>query len=139
MIAIDLPTARRMAFSVVVGQAAVTLVAALVSLALAGRGAALSALLGGGISTAASLVMAALSFGGSAAGASAQRAIRAFYVGEAAKLAVVVVLFAVVFKALKVSPLPLFAAYLATFFVYWIALANALPPLGGGGHRGSGS
>ena len=137
MIAIDLPTARRMAFSVVLGQAAVTLVAALVSLALAGRGAALSALLGGGISTAASLVMAVLSFGGSAAGASAQRAIRAFYVGEAAKLAVVVVCFVVVFKALKVSPLPLFAAYLATFFVYWVALANALPPLGGGtGRRG---
>lgn len=135
MIAIDLPNARRMAFGVVLGQAAVTLIAALVCLALAGRGAALSALLGGGISTAASLVMAALSFGGSAAGASAQRAIRAFYIGEAVKLVLVVVLFAVVLKALKVSPLPLFAAYLATFFVYWIALANALPGLGGGAGR----
>jgi hypothetical protein len=25
----------------------------------------------------------------------------------------------------------MFGAYVATFFVYWVALANALPPLGG--------
>ena len=126
MIAIDLPNARRLAFGVVLGQAAVTLIVALVSLVVAGRGAALSALLGGGISTAASLVMAVLSFGGSA-GANAERAIRAFYVGEAAKLGLVVVSFVVVLKAMKVAPLAMFAAYVATFFVYWVALARRLP------------
>ena len=126
MIAIDLPNARRLAFGVVLGQAAVTLIVALVSLVVASRGAALSALLGGGISTVASLVMAVLSFGGSA-GANAERAIRAFYVGEAAKLGVVVVLFVVVLKTMKVAPLAMFATYVTTFLVYWVALAQALP------------
>jgi ATP synthase protein I len=130
VIAIDVPNARRLAFGVVLGQAAVTAIAALLSWAIGGQLAAVSALIGGGISTAASLAMAALSFSGSAA-TDPQRAIRAFYVGEAVKLALVVVLFVVVLKLMKVAPLALFAAFMATFFVYWIALANALPPLGG--------
>jgi hypothetical protein len=32
---------------------------------------------------------------------------------------------------MKVSFPALFGAYIATLFVYWIALANALPPLSG--------
>jgi ATP synthase protein I len=130
VVSIDASQARRMAFTVVRGQAAVTVVVALVSFAIAGRLAALSALLGGGISTLASLAMAALSFRKSSA-ADPQRAVSGFYVGEAVKLALVVVLFTVVLRTLKVSPLAMFAAYMATFFVYWVALANALPPLGG--------
>jgi ATP synthase protein I len=130
VIAIDVPNARRLAFGVVLGQAAVSVLAALLSWALAGRLAAVSALLGGGISTAASLAMAALSFTGSAA-STPQRAIRAFYLGEGVKLAVVIVLFVVVLKTMKVAPLALLATFMATLFVYWIALANALPPLGG--------
>ena len=129
MIATTEPNARRLAFGVVLGQAAVTLIVALSSWLIAGRGAALSALLGGGISTAASLVMAALSFGGSA-GATAQRALRALYVGEAVKVALVVLLFVVVLKVMTVAPLAMLAAYVATFFVYWVALANALPARG---------
>ena len=43
MLAIDLPHARRLAFGVVLGQAGVTLIAALVAMGLAGRGAGLSA------------------------------------------------------------------------------------------------
>ena len=123
---IDLPNARRLAFGVVLGQAAITAIVALSSWLIAGPGAALSALLGGGISTAASLVMAAVSFGGSA-GANAQHALRALYVGEAVKLALVVLLFVVVLKVMTVVPLAMLAAYMATFFVYWVALANALP------------
>lgn len=126
----DLPDARRLAFSVVLWQAVVTLVVALISYLIAGSNAAVSAALGGGISTLASLAMATLSFG-SRAGADAQRVVRAFYVGEAFKLAIVIVLFVVVLRTMKVSPGALFAAYMATFFVYWVALANALPPLGG--------
>ena len=126
MIATTQPNARRLAFGVVLGQAAVTAIVALSGWLMAGRGAALSALLGGGISTAASLVMAAMTFGGSA-GANAQRALRAFYVGEGVKLALVVLLFVVVLKVMTVVPLAMLAAYIATFFVYWVALANALP------------
>ena len=37
----------------------------------------------------------------------------------------------VVFVTMKVSFAALFGTYIATLFVYWIALANALPPLAG--------
>ena len=124
MIATTQPSARRLAFGVVLGQAAITAIVALSSWLIAGRRAALSALLGGGISTAASLVMAALSFGGSA-GANAQRALRALYVGEAVKVGLVVLLFVAVLKVMTVAPLAMLAAYVATFFVYWGAFATA--------------
>lgn len=127
-VSIDAAQARRVAFTVVLWQGAVTIVVALVSLLVAGRLAAVSALAGGGISTLASLVMAALSFRRSSL-ADPQSAVRGFYVGEAAKLATVVVLFVVILRTMKVSPLAMFAAYVATFFVYWVALANALPTL----------
>ena len=60
-----------------------------------------------------------------------QRALRAFFVGETAKVAVVIVLFVAVLKTMKVVPLAMLGTYIATFFVFWVALANALPPLGG--------
>jgi len=126
VIAIDLPNARRLALSVVLWQAAVTLICALVSFAVADSRAALSAVIGGGISCAASLVMALLSFGRQAA-TDPQRALIAFLTGEAAKVAVVIVLFVIVFKTLKVVPLAMLSSYIATFVVFWVALARALP------------
>jgi len=128
-VAIDLPRARRFALRVVAGQAVITLIAAILCWALAGANGARSALLGGGIGTVASLAMTLLSFS-ARAGLGAQHALRAFLVGEAVKLGLVVVLFVVVLKLLKVSPAALFAAYVATFFVYWLALASALPSFG---------
>lgn len=130
MLAIDLPRARRLALGVVLGQAGMTVTAALCAWAIADRRAGLSALLGGGIATVGSLAMASLAFGGGA-GANAQRALGAFYVGEAVKLAVVIVLFGVVLKLVKVAPLAMFAAFAATLLVYWIALLAVLPALGG--------
>jgi ATP synthase protein I len=125
-VAIDLPSARRFALRIVAGQAAVTLLAAALCLALAGSLSARSALLGGAIGTIASLAMALLSFGGRA-GSDAHFAMRAFLIGEAVKLGLVVVLFVVVLKLLKVAPAPLFAAFMATLGVYWVALATLLP------------
>ena len=130
MIAIDLALARRLALSVVLGQAGVTVIAALLAGLIAGPQAALSALLGGGISTAASLAMALLGFAGRTA-EDPQRAVRAFFVGETAKIALMIVLFVMVLKTMKVVPLAMLGTYVATFFVHWVALANALPPLGG--------
>jgi ATP synthase protein I len=123
LVAIDLPTARRSAYRVVLGQAVMTGIVAGVSYALAGPMEGVSALLGGGISTLASLAMAALAFRGSVM-ADGQRALGAFYGGEAVKLAVVIVSFVVVLKTMKVAPLPMLAAYMATFIVHWIVLAN---------------
>ena len=128
MLAIDLPQARRLAYGVVLGQALVTAVAALVALALAGREAAVSALLGGGIATAGSVAMVALVFAGAAA--NAQRIVAAFYAGEALKLAVVVVLFVVVLRTVRVVPLAMLAGFAATYLMYWIALVGTLPAMG---------
>jgi len=114
----------------VLGQVSVTVVAAAICFAVWGRIAGLSALAGGGISAASSAVLAIIGFSASA-GAAAERVARAFYVGEAMKLAVTVVMFVVVFVTMKVSFAALFGTYIATLFVYWIALANALPPLAG--------
>jgi ATP synthase protein I len=117
------PNPRRLALGVALGQAAVALVAALLCWVIADSRAALSAALGGGISSAASLVMALLSFGNGAS-KDPLRAIRAFFVGEAAKVTVVIVLFVVVLKTMKVVPLAMLGAYIATFFVFWVALAK---------------
>ena len=116
--------------SVVLGQVVITLVAAAICFAVWGRTAGLSALAGGGISVIASAFLVLIGFA-SPAGAAAERVARAFYVGEAVKLAVTVALFVTVFVTMKVSFAALFGAYIATLFVYWIALANALPPLAG--------
>ena len=120
MIAIDVrssqPNPRRLALSVALGQAAVTLLCALVSWAIADFHAAWSAALGGGISTVASLAMALVSFGKQAT-TDPLRALSAFFVGEAAKVVVVIALFVVVLKTMKVVPLAMLGAYVATFFV----------------------
>jgi hypothetical protein len=41
----------------------------------------------------------------------------------------------VVLKTMKVVPLAMLGTYIATFFVFWVALANRLPPLGGARSR----
>ena len=129
MLAIDLPRARRLAFGVVLGQAGVSVIVALAAWGLGGAGAALSALLGGGIATAGSLAMAGLVFAG--ASGNAQRIVAAFYAGEALKLVVVATLFVVVLRTVKVVPLAMLAGFAATYLVYWIALLGALPSVSG--------
>ena len=129
MLAIDLPHARRLALRVVLGQAAISVIVALVAWALAGRSSGVSALLGGGIATLGSLAMAGVVFGGIASGGAA-RALGAFYTGEAVKLTLVVVLFVAVLKLVRVAPLAMFAGFAATYLVYWIALVGALPMTG---------
>jgi ATP synthase protein I len=129
VIAIELPNARRLALSVVLGQAAVTVVCALVCLGVVDTRAAVSALLGGGISVVASLVMALLSFGRKPP-TDAQRVLVALLAGEAAKIVVVIALFIVVFKTMKVTPVAMLGAYMSTFIVFWVALAKALPGAG---------
>jgi ATP synthase protein I len=130
VVVIDLREARRLAFGLVLGQAGVTVTVALAAWGLAGRRAALSALLGGGIATAGSLAMAGFGFAG-APGAAAQRVVGAFYFGEAVKLTLVAVLFALVLKWVRVEPLAMFAGFAATFPVYWVGLLGALPAIGG--------
>jgi ATP synthase protein I len=130
VVTLELPQARRLAGSVVLGQVVVTAVAAILCFAVWGRTPGLSALVGGGISVIASAVLAFIGFS-APAGAAPETIARKFYMGEGLKLAVTVALFVTVFVTMKASFAALFGAYIATLFVYWIALANALPPLDG--------
>lgn len=135
MSAIDLPRARRLAFRVVLGQAAVTLAMSLAVWGWAGRLAGISALLGGGVSTAGSLAMAVLGFRAPPErGATALLA--ALLAGEAAKFAVIVVLFVLVLTFMKVSGMAMLTTYAATFLVYWLVLAGWLPGVRALGARG---
>ncbi len=125
MIAIDLPHARRLAFICVRAQLVVTLLVAAVSLTAAGQRAGWSAVIGGGASTLASVVMALLAFG-RFAGSGAERMLLAFYLGEIAKITVVILVLVLALVFMKVNPVAMISAYMATFFVYWVVLARAL-------------
>ena len=120
-----LPDARRLGLQAALGQAVVTVVGALVSLAW-GPLEARSALWGGGISTAGTLAMTLIAFPRRTAG-SALRLLAAFFAGELAKLLLVVALLILVLKLTVVAPLALLGTYGATFLVYWILIARALP------------
>jgi ATP synthase protein I len=131
VVTLELPQARRLAGSVVLGQVVVTVVAAILCFAVWGRSPGLSALVGGGISVIASAVLAIIGFS-APAGAAPETIARKFYMGEGTKLAVTVASFVTVFLTMRVSFIAMFGTYIATLFVYWVALANALPPLSGG-------
>jgi ATP synthase protein I len=125
VITLDLPSARRLAFMCARAQLLVTVLVAAVSVAVAGPRAGWSAVVGGGASTLASIAMALLAFG-RLAGSSAERMLLAFYVGEFAKIAVVIVVLVLALVFMKVNPAALIAAYVATFLVYWVVLARVL-------------
>jgi F0F1-type ATP synthase assembly protein I len=125
VITLDLPSARRLAFLCVRAQLLVTVLVAAISLAIAGQRAGWSAVIGGGASTLARVAMALLAFG-RMAGSSAERMLLAFYVGELAKIMVVIVVLVLALVFMKVNPAALIAAYVATFLVYWVVLARLL-------------
>jgi ATP synthase protein I len=125
MSAIDLPHARRLAFMCVRAQVLVTVLVAVVSLVVAGAHAAWSAVVGGGASTIGSLAMAVLAFG-RLSGSGAERMLLAFYVGEIAKITVVILALVLALVFMKVNPVAMISAFMATFLVYWVVLARAL-------------
>lgn len=128
---IELPNARRLAFGVVLGQAGVTLLCALVCLAASGRAGAISALLGGGISTAGSLATALVGFR-NPANTSAIQMLASLLVGEAAKLGVIILSFALVLTLIRTSAAAMLTTYAVTFLVYLIVLASWLPAVNRG-------
>ena len=129
MTAVELPVMRRVAYGVVLAQAVVTVLIALVCLARWDRNAALSAAAGGGIGTAASLALTLIVFRKGAR--ELADVIRAFYVGEAAKIGVTVLLFMVALSTMKKVLVPgaLFGAFVATFLINWVMLRKAVPKL----------
>jgi ATP synthase protein I len=121
----DLPHARRLAFICVRAQVIVTVLIAALSMAVAGPRAGLSAMVGGGASTLASVAMALLAFG-RLAGSGAERMLLAFYLGEIAKITVVIVVLVLALMFMKVNPAAMISAFVATFLVYWVVLARAV-------------
>jgi ATP synthase protein I len=125
VIALDLPHARRLAFMCVRAQLLVTVLVAAVSLVVAGPRAAWSAVIGGGASTVGSVAMALLAFG-RLSGSGAERMLLAFYVGEFAKIMAVIVVLVLALVFMKVNPVAMLAAFMATFLVYWVVLARTV-------------
>jgi ATP synthase protein I len=124
--AVELPGLRRVAYGVVLAQAVVTALLAALCYFPWGARTALSVLVGGGIGVIASLTLAVVVF---RKGAQAPADfVRAFYVGEAAKIGVTIVLFVVVLATLKRMLVPgaLFGAFAATFLVHWLTLPRAM-------------
>ncbi|HMW16775.1 MAG TPA: ATP synthase subunit I [Accumulibacter sp.] len=102
----------------------VTTVAGLLAGVTGGFDAALSAVFGGLIAVASGFAYAwrALRRPG-ADGQDARKAYNAQVVAEGYKFAVTLLLFTLVFKTYaQLAALPLFLAYVATVFVYWMAL-----------------
>jgi F0F1-type ATP synthase assembly protein I len=130
--AVELPDVRRVALGIVLGQACLSAVIAVLCYALASPSAGWSAAIGGGIGTAASLVHSLIAF--RQGERDLARVARAFFIGEAAKLGVVVVLFVLVLTTIKdmVVPVALLGAFMATFVVYWVGLARVRSAFGGG-------
>ena len=127
---IDFASVRRQALWVVAGQTAVALCGALICYFVLDARAAISALCGGGIGAAATLVQVLVGLRNSA-GKEPQAIVSGFYRGSVMKLIVTVVLFVLVLRALAIggrgpAPAPLFVTYVATFLVYWLVLARTL-------------
>lgn len=115
------PGAKQVIRTIACVQLLVTLVATLLAFGFGDARAAYSALVGGGISTLATLCFAAQVFS-ARIGSSAAKIARAFLVGEIGKILLTVVLLSIAFLWLEVSPLPLLLAYMAALMAYWLAL-----------------
>ncbi|MGB5063345.1 MAG: ATP synthase subunit I [Candidatus Competibacter sp.] len=113
--------AKQVTRKIITIQLLVTLLAAAASFAFNSLQAAYSALVGGGISTVATLYFAStvLSI---RIGSPAAKIARAFYMGEVVKMLLTVILLSVALLWFDVSPLPLLLAYMAALMAYWLAL-----------------
>lgn len=113
--------ARKAAFRIVGVQACVTLLATAGGLLLAGTAAAVSAFLGGGIGTVASLAQVAGTF---RTGASREpsKILGRLFRGEAFKLLVTAGLFALVLTSMEVVFGAMIGGFGATLLVFWAAL-----------------
>ena len=85
---------------------------------------AVSALIGGSIGAAATLAQVLIGLRNSVGKQPQVVILRSFLRGSALKLVVTVVLFVVALRGHKLAPAPLFVTYVATFLVYWVALAR---------------
>jgi F0F1-type ATP synthase assembly protein I len=124
---LDVQKGRRQALAVVLSQVLLGAIVAAACLAMGGARAGASALLGTGIGVAATTLMAfAMLRHGE--GATLMRATIGFFLGWLVKIGFTVALLVVAFRSPGIQPVPLLAAYVATFFGYWIGAARRVGP-----------
>ncbi len=116
--------ARRVALGIVLGQLGVTLLAATAGLLLGGSRAGVSALLGGGIGSLASLYMVVSMFR-LGANTEPEKILGRVYRGEFYKLVLTAGLFALVLMSMDVSFGAMLGGFAATLLVYWLALLRS--------------
>jgi F0F1-type ATP synthase assembly protein I len=119
----EIQRSRRQALVVVLGQGLLGAIVAIACLAVWGPRAGVSALLGAGIGIAATSLMA-IAMLRHGEGANPQRVAWSFFSGWVVKVAFTVALLVVAFRSRRVDAAPLLAAYVATFFGYWIGAAR---------------
>ena len=117
--------ARRMALGIVAGQLGITLLISAAGLFWGGPRAGVSALMGGGIGTLASLYMVVSMFRLSAS-TEPEKIISRVYRGEFYKLVITAGLFALVLLSIEVSFGPMLGCFAATLLAYWVALFRSL-------------
>lgn len=123
MSSLEVQRGRRQALAVVLGQVLLGAVIATVCLAGWGARAAESALVGAGIGTAATALMAfAMLRHGDGAGV--ERVALSFFSGWLAKVLFTIAALVVALRSPKVEAVPLIAGYGATFIGYWFAVAR---------------
>jgi F0F1-type ATP synthase assembly protein I len=115
---------RRQALAVVLGQAALGALVAIAAFAIGGAKSGASALFGTAIGVAATSLMA-LAMLRHGEDVSVARATIGFFTGWLVKVGFTVALLVTAFRSPKVEAVPLLAAYVATFFGYWVAAARA--------------
>jgi F0F1-type ATP synthase assembly protein I len=121
---LDVQKGRRQALAVVLGQALIGAVVAIACLAGWGERAAVSALVGAGIGTAATGLMAfAMLRHGDGAGV--ERVALSFFSGWLVKVGFTIAALVAALRSPRVEAVPLIAAYVATFLGYWFAAARA--------------
>jgi len=126
---LDVQKGRRQALAVVFSQGLLGLIVAAICLAIGGTRAGASALLGAAIGVAATMLMAfAMLRHGE--GATLARATVGFFLGWLVKVGFTVALLVVAFRSPGVSPVPMLAAYVATFLGYWIGAVRSGGPAG---------
>ena len=106
---------------ILLGQALITLLIAVVAYFADGVQAGWSAALGGGIGTGATFFMA-LRAGIGSAEDDGPAMLRRFYRAEMLKIGLTVFMFVVAFRFLPIAPLWMLGAYAATYAAYWSAM-----------------
>ncbi len=106
---------------ILLGQASISLLIALVALLLDGAQAGWSAALGGGIGAGATFFMALRALIGSAED-DGPAMLKRFYRAKILKIGLTVFMFVVAFRFLPIAPLWMLGAYAATYAAYWSAM-----------------